>query len=92
MGLEHVRRAGLAMVGVAVLKALAWDLTQVPAIARVISFIGLGMLMMAVTVVYAKLAGRLLKVEVKGPALQTEPAAAHHAATDTSPGLQEHSR
>jgi uncharacterized membrane protein len=57
-GVATARRAGLAMVAVAVLKALAWDLTQVSAIARVISFVGLGLLMMAVTVVYAKLAGK----------------------------------
>ncbi|MCC6427094.1 MAG: DUF2339 domain-containing protein [Phycisphaerales bacterium] len=60
-GVPVARRAGLALVAIAVLKALIWDLVQVPALARVVSFVGLGLLMMAVTVVYAKLAGRLEK-------------------------------
>ncbi len=59
LGVPTARRAGLALVALAVLKALIWDLIQVPPLARVVSFVGLGLLMMAVTVIYAKLAGRL---------------------------------
>lgn len=59
------RKFGLALVGVAVAKTLLWDLVQVGQMARVVSFVGLGLLMIAVTVVYSKLSGTLLR---RGPA------------------------
>lgn len=85
-GVPIARRAGLALVALAVLKALIWDLIQVPPMARVISFVGLGLLMMAVTVIYAKLTGKL----IKPPAAQPPPSPAPPSsdapdATRTSP-------
>ena len=49
-----LRHAGLALLGVAVAKALIYDLVGVPAGWRVVSFVGLGLMMLAVSVVYAK--------------------------------------
>ncbi len=84
-GVPAARRAGLALVAVGVLKMLIWDLISVPQGARVISFIGLGLLMMAVTVVYAKLTGRL-----KPPAIEAGDArsggAESSAAAEDDPG------
>ena len=54
-----LRHAGLVLMGVAVAKALVYDLVGVPAGWRVVSFIGLGLMMLAVSVVYAKLGRKL---------------------------------
>lgn len=53
------RNIGLALLGVASLKAVILDLASVPAIWRVASFIGLGLLLIAVTVVYQRFAAVL---------------------------------
>jgi hypothetical protein len=52
------RRAGLVLLAVAALKGLLLDLAGAPAAWRVASFIGLGLLMLAVAVVYQKIAAR----------------------------------
>src|SRR5882724_10393341 len=48
------RHAGLALLAVAMGKALILDLQGVPQIWRIASFIGLGLLMLGVAVVYSK--------------------------------------
>lgn len=73
-GIPAARRVGLALVAVAVLKAVIWDLAFVSAPARVFSLIGLGLLMMAVTVVYNKLAGR---VDASNAVLPADPVHPH---------------
>ncbi len=49
-----LRHAGLVLLGVAAAKALIYDLVGVPAGWRVVSFVGIGLMMLAVSVVYAK--------------------------------------
>jgi uncharacterized membrane protein len=53
------RHVGLLLLGLGVLKALVWDLAGVPQGWRVASFVGLGLMMLAVSMAYARL-GRLL--------------------------------
>jgi hypothetical protein len=53
-----VRHAGLALLGVATLKAVAFDLAGVSAEWRVASLLGLGVLMLGVSLGYARLAAR----------------------------------
>ncbi len=53
------RHAGLALLGAATLKAVIMDLAEVPAVWRVASFIGLGLLMLGVAAAYAKVSARL---------------------------------
>lgn len=57
--LSAVRYCGLALIGVAVVKALAFDLVGVSPGWRVLSVIGLGLLLLVIAGAYAKLAGRL---------------------------------
>ncbi|MCE7973584.1 MAG: DUF2339 domain-containing protein [Leptolyngbya sp. PLA1] len=57
--ITSARNVGLALLGVASLKAVILDLASVPAIWRVASFIGLGLLLIAVTVVYQRFAAVL---------------------------------
>lgn len=52
------RQAGLALLGLATAKALFIDTAQVSLGWRVISVLGLGLLMLSVGIVYARLAGR----------------------------------
>lgn len=59
--LPSPRRAGLALMGVAVLKALIIDLRGVPELWRVASYVGLGLLMLVVALVYSRLAAALDK-------------------------------
>ncbi len=73
-----LRHAGLALLGVAVAKALIYDLVGVPAGWRVGSFVGLGLMMLAVSVVYAKVgakAGKEMKGQSSQPGPQPESAA-----------------
>jgi uncharacterized membrane protein len=56
-----IRRAGLALVGVAVAKALLFDLANVRLEGRVASFLGLGLLMLGVAVLYNRIAARATK-------------------------------
>ena len=58
-GIPIVRQIGLGMMLVATAKAIAWDLSSVPPLGRAISFIGLGLLMLAVAVTYGKVSKRL---------------------------------
>ena len=53
------RHCGLALLGVAAMKAVLFDLSSVRAEARVASFIGLGLLMIGVAVLYAKVSARM---------------------------------
>lgn len=57
-GIAPLRHAGLILLGVATLKAVVFDLRDVSAAGRVASFIGLGLLNLAVNVVYQKVASR----------------------------------
>lgn len=61
-----LRHAGLALLGVAVAKALIYDLVGVPPGWRVVSFVGLGLMMLAVSVVYAKV-GKEMKNQSADP-------------------------
>ncbi|MBC7773449.1 MAG: DUF2339 domain-containing protein [Pyrinomonadaceae bacterium] len=54
------RYVGLGLLGVATVKAVVVDLADVPPIWRVVSVLGLGLLMLAVAVVYAKVSDGLL--------------------------------
>ena len=53
------RYAGLALIGLAMLKVALLDLQGVPPVWRVASFLGLGLLMLGVAVLYARLAASL---------------------------------
>lgn len=66
------RNVGLALLGVASLKAVILDLASVPAIWRVASFIGLGLLLIAVTVVYQRFAAVLDARTAPPPAPQPD--------------------
>ena len=57
--LPQFRHIGLFLLGLGVLKALVWDLAGVPQGWRIVSFVGLGLMMLAVSIAYARL-GRLL--------------------------------
>lgn len=52
----YVRYAGLALLAVATGKAVILDLAQVPAAWRIVSFVGLGLLMLAVAAGYSGIA------------------------------------
>ncbi len=54
-----IRHTGLALLGIATGKALLIDLAAVGMEGRVASFIGLGLLMLGVAVLYARIAARL---------------------------------
>jgi len=53
-GVSIVRHSGLALMTVAVGKAIIFDLASVPAGWRVVSFLGLGLMMLGVAIGYAK--------------------------------------
>lgn len=59
--LARARHAGLALLGVAALKAVVFDLATVSMLWRFISFIGLGLLMLTVTVVYGRVGAQQKK-------------------------------
>jgi uncharacterized membrane protein len=63
LGVPIVRHLGLGLLGLASVKAVIWDLAGVELGWRVVSFLGLGVLMMAVAIAYAKLSSRLDKQE-----------------------------
>ncbi len=54
-----VRHLGLGLLGLASVKAVVYDLAGVELGWRVVSFLGLGVLMMGVAIAYAKLSSRL---------------------------------
>jgi uncharacterized membrane protein len=54
-----VRYTGLALIGIAVVKALVFDMIGVTPVWRVVSVIGLGLLLLLVAGAYAKLSSRL---------------------------------
>lgn len=54
-----MRYAGLGLLVVALLKVVVIDLAQVQAIYRVVSFLGLGLVLILTSIIYAKLATRL---------------------------------
>lgn len=62
------RRSGLALLAVATLKAVVFDLADVSQGGRVVSFIVLGLLMLAVAVVYGKLSALLIQGRAEPPA------------------------
>lgn len=63
-----VRHVGLGMLGVATAKAVIVDLNEVSPEWRVVSFLGLGLMMLAVAVAYARVSRRLAgAVEELGP-------------------------
>lgn len=55
-----VRRCGLGLLAIATAKALIFDLARVPAGWRSVSVVSLGLLMLGVNVVYARVAKRML--------------------------------
>lgn len=61
--LSTPRRVGLALLGIAALKAVLIDLHDVPATWRVASFLGIGLLMLAVGVVYSKVSSLVDRAE-----------------------------
>jgi hypothetical protein len=54
-----VRYCGLALIGIAVAKALVFDTLGVTPVWRVVSVIGLGLLLLVIAAAYAKLSSRL---------------------------------
>lgn len=58
-GVPIVRHLGLGLLGLASVKAVVYDLAGVELGWRVVSFLGLGVLMMGVAIAYAKLSSRL---------------------------------
>lgn len=60
-GVPIVRHLGLGLLGLASIKAVVYDLAGVELGWRVVSFLGLGVLMMGVAIAYAKLSSRLEK-------------------------------
>ncbi|QKK09643.1 MAG: DUF2339 domain-containing protein [Planctomycetota bacterium] len=52
-----VRYVGLVLLGVAAIKAVVLDLAGVPPVWRVASFVGLGVLMLGVAVLYGRVSG-----------------------------------
>jgi len=58
-GIPVVRHVGLVLLFVATVKAVTFDLASVPPLGRALSFIGLGLLMLAVAVTYGKMSKRL---------------------------------
>lgn len=57
------RWVGLGLLGVAGFKAVIFDLAGVSDVARIVSFIGLGLLMLGVAVVYSKVSASLEKTK-----------------------------
>jgi uncharacterized membrane protein len=55
------RHVGLGLLAVATAKAMVFDLSTVPPIWRVASFVGLGLLMLGVAVGYARASARLAR-------------------------------
>jgi hypothetical protein len=54
-----VRRLGLALLGIAAIKMVVFDLADVSPVARIASFITLGVLMLAVAVIYGRISRHL---------------------------------
>lgn len=67
-----VRRLGLSLLGIAAIKVIAFDLADVTPVARIASFISLGVLMLAVAVIYGRVSRHL---EGPAPAPTVPPAA-----------------
>jgi Predicted membrane protein (DUF2339) len=61
----YVRYAGLALLAVATLKAVILDLAQVPAAWRIVSFVGLGLLMLGVAAGYSGIARAQRRLDPK---------------------------
>ncbi|MCL4741989.1 MAG: DUF2339 domain-containing protein [Phycisphaerales bacterium] len=61
------RYAGLALIGLAMLKVVVIDMQGVPPVWRVASFLGLGLLMLGVAVLYARLAASLNPAAAANP-------------------------
>lgn len=68
-----VRRLGLALLGIAAIKMVVFDLADVSPVARIASFITLGVLMLAVAVIYGRISRHL---EPASPTSTTPPASA----------------
>ena len=73
VGIPIVRHLGLGLLGLASVKAVVYDLAGVELGWRVVSFLGLGVLMMGVAIAYAKLSSRLER-QAKG---EGQPGRAH---------------
>lgn len=72
--LPLVRRLGLALLGVAAIKIVVFDLADVSPVARIASFITLGVLMLAVAVIYGRVSRHLEgPEESRSPAASTPP-------------------
>ncbi len=65
-----VRYFGLTVFAITLLKVVTIDLSQLGGGYRILSFLGLGVLMMGTSVLYGKLAPRLLPQRTEGPSLQ----------------------
>lgn len=66
-GIPACRQIGLALLAVAAAKALVFDLGDVDPLWRVISLVGVGLLMLAVSVTYAKVSARLAPPKAGAP-------------------------
>jgi uncharacterized membrane protein len=66
--LPVTRHVGLALLGVATAKALVFDLIGVSQGWRILSFLGLGMLMLGVAVLYAKVSAALASARAEAEA------------------------
>lgn len=65
-GFSMLRPVGLGLLGIAAAKALTLDLAEVDPLARVVSFVVIGLTMLAVAVTYARVSGRLIGVTRAG--------------------------
>jgi uncharacterized membrane protein len=63
---EALRYFGLALLAVTLLKVVLIDMSQVQTGYRILSFMGLGVLMLGTSVLYGKFGARLLGEEGEG--------------------------
>lgn len=84
--LPLVRRLGLALLGVAAIKIVVFDLADVSPVARIASFITLGVLMLAVAVIYGRVSRHLEgPEELRAPGTPTPPTSPMPPTTPTPP-------
>lgn len=73
--LSTPRRVGLGLLGVTALKAVLLDLQDVPATWRVASFLGIGLLMLAVGIAYSKVSSLVDRAPSEAPPVADTPSA-----------------
>ena len=56
-----LRRSGLVLLGICIVKVLAYDSRQLETLARIVSFILLGLVLMLVSFIYTRFSGTVRK-------------------------------